>query len=307
MIHVAAGCLVNRSGEVLICQRPPGKIAAGKWEFPGGKIESGETVEQALHRELREELGISVRALRPLIRVRHAYRDRTVVLNAWRIDAFDGVPVAHEGQALAWVAPGELGGWDLLAADVPIVRALNLPVHYVFTPPDIPEAVLREGLSKLPSGALLRLRLPGLSLADYARLALDLLPICKERALQLILDRDPEMVLQIGAAGWHASSAVLARLRDRPVPAQVWMGGSCHTHAEFKCSRELGCDFAVLGPVCATDSHPDQAPLGWEGFSGLVLEQNLPVYAIGGLGPDGLGEAWIRGAQGVAGIAAYWS
>ncbi|MBI2384227.1 MAG: Nudix family hydrolase [Gammaproteobacteria bacterium] len=306
VIPVAAGCLVDARGEVLICQRPSGKIAAGKWEFPGGKIERGESAADALRRELHEELGIAVRAMRPLIRVRHDYSDRTVVLDTWQVTAWDGELVAHDGQAFAWSAPDRLPEWDLLAADVPIVRALRLPAHYALTRPAMPRAEIERGLAQLPRGALLRLRLPGAADAEYAALARALAPRCRERGIGLMLDRDPVMVTEVGARGFHATVARLQTLDRRPVPEGCWFGASCHTRAELERARALGADFAVLGPVKPTATHPEAAGIGWSAFAEAAREANLPVYAIGGLAATDLEHAWSSGAQGIAGISGYW-
>lgn len=306
LIPVAAACLVNARGEVLIAQRPEGKIAAGKWEFPGGKIEPGESAQQALVRELHEELGILVEEARPLIRVRHDYRDRTVLLDTWRVQSWQGTPQGREGQQLAWVLPQALGGVDLLAADAPIVNALRLPEHYVFTPPTLAVGSLREALPHLPPRALLRLRLPQLSDAQYAQLARSLAPLCAERSVVLMLDRTPELSLELGL-GWHASVQRAAALQARPIPASRWFAGSAHTAEELAHLHRCGADFAVLGQVLATPTHGDRTPMGWTNFAQLARGAGMPVYAIGGVGPAHLPAARLAYAQGVAGIRAYWS
>src|SRR5579884_2935910 len=101
LIPVACGVLINDRGEVLIAERPPDKLAAGKWEFPGGKIEPGESVEAALARELREELGIEVREARRLLRLRQDYSDRKVWLDTWLVTGWSGALHPHEGQRFA--------------------------------------------------------------------------------------------------------------------------------------------------------------------------------------------------------------
>ncbi len=307
VIPVAAACLINSQGEVLICQRPVGKIAAGKWEFPGGKIEAGESAREALARELREELGIEVLEAQPLIRITHEYSDRTVRLDAWCVTRFNGELRAQEAPALAWVRPEGLASWDLLAADAPLVTALRLPSDYVFTPPVAAAAEWTAGLAALPRGALLRLRCPQLKDAAYEKLARELLPQCEVLNLHLMLDRAPELAQSLGAAGWHASARRLGDLKQRPVPASLWFSASCHDAGEIRRARELGVDFLVAGPVQATSTHPDRAPMGWEAFSALAQAAGCPVYAIGGLGPAELAAARRHAAQGVAGISAYWS
>jgi 8-oxo-dGTP diphosphatase len=307
VIQVAAGCLLNASGEVLIAERPKGKIAAGKWEFPGGKIEAGETVRQALERELREELGVRVLAARPLIRVRHDYSDRTVVLHTWLITAFNGEPHPHDNQSFAWVQPQELSRWDLLAADGPIVSALCLPADYVFTRPSATEHEIRKGLPGLPRNALLRVRLPGLAEADYARLARSVIADAHGAGLRVILDRAPTMARDLGADGWHATGAALAGGFEISRSEQgILRIASCHSPEELRQAKTLDFDAAVLGPVLPTSTHPGRVSLGWARFEDWAGASALPVYAIGGVGPAQHDDAFARYAQGIAGISAYW-
>lgn len=129
MIHVVAGALLRADGHVLIAQRPLGKHLAGGWEFPGGKLEPGESRRNGLMRELREELGVQIHEPRPLMRLRHTYPYGEVCIDMWVISRFDGDPRGLDGQALQWCALDHLDRVDLLPADRPIVRALALPAH----------------------------------------------------------------------------------------------------------------------------------------------------------------------------------
>ncbi len=295
-VHIAAGALLDARGNVLICQRPAHKLYPGEWEFPGGKVEAGEDPRAALARELHEELGIRVTAARPLIRLRHVYPELSVDLDTWLVAGFDGEPRSNEHPQSAWVPPDELPRWKLLAADRPIVNALRLPAQMVFSPPELP-------MPRLVAAApyLLRLRLPGLDDAAYHSRARAHDP------LTLVLDRDPEQAVALGAAGFHATAERLRALRARPVPADRWFGVSCHGAADLERAAQLGADYAVLGPVQATATHPGARPLGWDGFAALAVGAGLPVYAIGGLGPADLEQAWHHGGQGVAGISAFWA
>jgi 8-oxo-dGTP diphosphatase len=121
---VVAAALYDERGQVLIAQRPLGRHMAGRWEFPGGKLDAGESELTALTRELREELGIKVAAARPFMRLNHTYPDRNVELSLWIVERFAGTPAPHDGQALKWVAPVRLADEDLLEADRPFVAAL---------------------------------------------------------------------------------------------------------------------------------------------------------------------------------------
>jgi 8-oxo-dGTP diphosphatase len=124
-LRVVAGVLRDAAGRVLLSQRPAGKHMAGYWEFPGGKIVSGESGEQALARELTEELGVSLRRCHPLVQLRHDYSDRVVELDVFVVDDYHGEPTGREAQALRWVAASELAVEPLLPADRPIIDALN--------------------------------------------------------------------------------------------------------------------------------------------------------------------------------------
>jgi len=123
--RVVAAALWNRAGELLIAQRPEGKALAGRWEFPGGKIDGKESELEALRRELREELGIEIGAARPLMRLNATYPGREIELSLWVVDAYDGTPRGLDGQQLKWVAPGALYAQDILEADRPFIDALQ--------------------------------------------------------------------------------------------------------------------------------------------------------------------------------------
>ena len=127
VIHVVAGVVIDADGRILIAQRPAGKHLAGGWEFPGGKLEPGESRRTGLARELKEEIGIEIGQPRPLLRLQHAYPTRTVLLDVWVVKDYRGRPQSLDGQQLRWCTQDELATADLLPADRPIVAALRLP------------------------------------------------------------------------------------------------------------------------------------------------------------------------------------
>ena len=308
-LRVAAAVIVGADGRILISRRHDHLHQGGLWEFPGGKVESGETVLEALRRELHEELGIELLQARPLIRVHHDYGERAVLLDVWRVGGFAGTPHGREGQPLAWVAPDELPGYDFPAANQPILRAARLPDRYLITPEPGPD---REGFLQqldlaLERGIrLLQLRAKTLSPADYARLAQGVIDLAHARGARVLLNGPAEWVTELGADGLQLSSAALRACRVRPLPEGYWLCASCHDTDELARAVAVGADCALLSPVRATASHPGVAPLGWGRFQALTDPCPLPVYALGGLGPAELETAWHHGAQGIAAIRGLW-
>ena len=308
-IHVAAAVIRGVNGQILLAKRPDDKHQGGLWEFPGGKVEAAETVQAALARELEEELGIRPSAARPLIQVRHDYPDKQVLLDVWEVSAFSGEPHGAEGQPLAWVSPRELGDYEFPAANRPIVAAARLPERYLITPEGLSGPELLRGIqAALKSGIrLLQLRAPAMFDAQYRDLAVDALGLCAGKA-QLMLKGPLEWLGDFPAAGWHLTAEQLRRYAPsgRPFPRERWLAASCHSAAELALAGQMGVDFVTLSPLQATRSHPQAVPLGWTAAAELLARFNQPAYLLGGIGPQDLEQAWQAGAQGVAGIRAFW-
>lgn len=309
-MQVAAGIIADVHGRVLIARRPHGAHQGGLWEFPGGKLAPGEDAGQGLARELAEELGIRVRSSRPLLRVRHEYSDRIIQLEIRRVTNYCGSPSGLEGQPLDWVAPMAMDPARFPAADRPVIDALRLPPHYLIT--DTPAAAPERFLERLERAlaanrvGLAQLRAHELDDGAYAALAADCAERCRARGVRLVLNRDPAVAAALPGDGIHLSAA-----RLRASPARVGgegrlIGASCHDRAELLHAAALGLDYALLSPVRATTTHPGTAPLGWDGFARLAGAAAIPVYALGGVGPADLEQAQAHGAQGIAGIRAFW-
>jgi 8-oxo-dGTP diphosphatase len=312
-MHVMAGILRDTAGRVLLAQRPPGKHLAGLWEFPGGKIEPGESPWHALVRELREELGIDVEDGKPLIRIPWRYERGELCLDAWLVERWDGEPASLEGQALQWALPDAVDLSMLAPADRPILQALRLPSVYAITPADTQQTdwhVLRERVAgAIEQGVrLIQLRLPLWSREAVRELAAALLSSARSRGAWLVLNEDIEGARQLGdGVGVQLKSAQLSACAERPLPLHQLVGASCHDAAELALAAAISADFATLSPVVPTASHPGTLPLGWERFEALAEAASLPVFALGGLSLADLDQARRCGAQGVAGIRGFWS
>jgi 8-oxo-dGTP diphosphatase len=307
-MHVAVGVVRNDRGEVLLGRRHEGAHQGGLWEFPGGKVEPGETVTEALKREFHEEVGLDVRDFRPLIRVPYSYPDKQVLLDVWIIHEFSGEPHGREGQPVEWVALSDLPQREFPAANRPIITALGLPSLYLITPPacdDLPEfvrrleAALRTGIRLVQ----FRTEFPD---GRTVRAACEAAALCRHFDARLLVNADIGLACEIGAAGVHLKARQLAELDRKALPDSLLIGASCHNAVELTLAERLGADFAVLSPVMATESHPEADPLGWAGFHALVDHTALPVYALGGLGRDSLVDAIQQGAQGIAAIRGLW-
>ncbi|HEY8009998.1 MAG TPA: Nudix family hydrolase [Rudaea sp.] len=308
MIHVVAGILIDPQGRVLVTQRPHGKHLAGAWEFPGGKIEPGETAPAALRRELREELGVEIGAIEPLIGVPWQYPQKSIFLDAYQVLDYSGTPQGREGQALDWRSADDLRGLNMPPPDRPIVSALRLPPFYAITPePGDDDAAFLERIDQtLASGAsLLQLRAKHLSRDRLRALARETQARAGASGARVLLNGNLDIALELGLDGVHLPAAELLQLKERPIGRERWLAGSCHDAHELAHAAAIGVDFVVLGAVRATQSHPESAPLGWTSFAELCAAAPLPVYALGGLAREDLDAARAAGAQGIAGISGF--
>ncbi len=136
VIHAVAGIVYNAQRQILIALRPEGRYLAGYWEFPGGKVEAGESAPQALQRELQEEVGIYIdlEVCQPFLKLSHDYPDdKTVILDVWAVDKFSGQAYGAEGQSIQWVDVEQLSQHEFPAANIPVIDAL-LNMHHVQKP-----------------------------------------------------------------------------------------------------------------------------------------------------------------------------
>jgi len=303
VIEVAAAVVLRPDGAFLLAQRPVGKVYAGYWEFPGGKVEPGEPVADALARELHEELGIEVRSSHPWITRVFTYPHGTVRLNFRRVTEWSGEPHPREDQAIAWQRLGAPMAAPMLPANAPVLASLALPDEYAVTDAarrGIPR-MLELVKQRMSAGLrLLQVREPDLDRERRLAFSREVIALGRRHGCKVLAKEPVE-----GADGLHLTAKELMALRERPAVPLV--AASCHSREELEQAGRLGLDFAVLGPVRHTASHPGAPALGWRTFQACAADSPIPVYAIGGLRRADLGEAMRHGAHGVAMISGAWA
>ncbi len=310
VIHVAVAVIENDDGRILIAQRPVDKHMGGKWEFPGGKVEAGESLPQAMKRELQEELGVETETVSPVIQIRHEYPEKTVLLDVWRVRITHGQPHGAEGQPVVWAALSDLKAEDFPPANRPIITALKLPESYMITGRFQDETELREHLERsLKAGVgLVCFRAGWLAPEEYQRLATTVVyPLCQQYSARLLLKGGiPEKV----AAGIHFTSIELESLTDVELSGLRSEGellaASCHDFQQLEKAAALGIDFVTLSPVSPTRTHPDAPPLGRDRAAELTAKATVPVYWLGGMEQADRETVISAGAQGIAAISAFW-
>ncbi len=307
IVEVSAAVLQRPDHSFLLAQRPPGKIWAGYWEFPGGKVEPGETAHHAVVRELKEELGIAVTTAYPWITRIFTYPHATVRLNFFRVTEWTGELHPHEGQQFAWQHFPEITVDPLLPANAPVLRALALPTLYAIS--NAAELGVEPFLARLQARLdaglrLIQLREKELSRDKLRAMALRVVAMAHKHGARVLLNGDVALAQEVGADGVQLTSAQLAALQERPTVDCC--AASCHSAEELRRAEALGCDFALLSPVLPTKSHPGAPSMGWEKFAAMVAGSTIPVYALGGLTYDDMQTAWQHGAHGISLLRQAW-
>ena len=297
----------GQHGMVLLGQRPEGKSWAGWWEFPGGKIEDGETAIEALQRELQEELGTSAIEVYPWLTRSFDYPERSVKLHFFMVRRWTAEPHGKEGQQLSWQNPANLTVGPMLPANAPVLGALVLPSIYAITNlAETEETIFFEQLKlALDAGLkLIQVREKHLNARDLDAFVRRILLASQPYAAKVLVNADIELARKLGADGVHLTASALMALSSKP--EGLLCGASCHNAAELAKAKSLNLDFVVLAPVMPTRSHPGIEPLGWQNFNQLIQDYPLPVYALGGLQQQDLITAWQNGAHGIAMQRAVW-
>lgn len=315
VVHVAVGILQKPSGEILLASRPDGKGWAGWWEFPGGKIETNESPEQALARELREELGVTPTVTQAWLIKRFEYpamhdaEAKTVLLHFYFVTQWTGDLTPLEGQKISWNHPSAVQVSPILPANAPIMQALALPdVYAISHMAEMGEvAFLKQLRMQLDKGLkLLQVSEEHLSAQNLTALTGQILSLCQPYGAKVLINHtDASFVRALGADGIHYASDILMQVTEKPKGLLV--AASCHNATEIAHAEALSLDFIVISPVLATPSDSDIAPIGWAALNALIQHCNIPAYAMGGMQPQHLGIALEHGARGIAMQRAMWS
>ncbi len=312
IVHVAVAVIQNSHGQYLIAKRPQETHQGGLWEFPGGKIEDNETVFNALKRELFEEIGITFTQATPLIQIPHDYGDKTVLLDVFCIDGITGEAYGKEGQEICWVKQDEIELYDFPAANIPIIKAIQLPDRYMITGKFKNEqdllARIQAGLNK--GIKLIQFRahdLPENLYFDYAK---KMYNFCLKQNAKLLLNTSVEKYESYQAKsfshGYHLTSKEINLFSSELCGSNLLISTSIHNQKELLLAEEKNIDFVVLSPVNKTLSHPESTPLGWDKFRKLTEKAIIPVYALGGMRESDLIVAIKNGGQGISAIGELW-
>jgi len=321
MLDIAIGVIGGAGGPYLMEVRPDDRHLAGLLAFPGGKCRPGESAEVALHRELREEVGLDPATIEPLITIPWQYPEHAVRLHVYRVTDWTGAPAGQEGQVVRWCDLPELLAQPFPPANRGILLALQLPESMIVSAAcaegddgfDHWLSALRATLRAVPAGsALVQLR-PCRSLSQNQWQ--QALALVADAGLGVVTNRDGEAEPVDGAGsdsvGVHLSAATLMRLESlealRQAVGKGLVTAAAHNAVEIEQANRLGVDALVVSPVLPTRSHPDAEPLGWPAFSALASRAQMPVYGLGGLTPSDAAQVRQSGGQGIAAIRAFWS
>ncbi len=310
LTHVVIAVIFNQHQQVLISLRGKDVHQGNLWEFPGGKVEIGESALQALKREIYEELNITIEKASPIKKISHHYHDKKILLDVWKIEAYSGMPQGQEGQAIKWQPINELKIDDFPRANISLIHSLQLPEKYMITGAfESPEDFQQKLKNSLSHGiTLVQLRSKYTSKEEYEKLVNISIDLCHRYQAKLLLNTSDEEFNKIGCltSGLHLSSEMLNTCNKRPVDEKYLLSVSCHSPVEIEKAKQLGASIILLSPVKETTSHPGVAGIGWKKFTELVVDIDAPVYALGGMTQNDLTDAKNSGAQGVAAISSFW-
>lgn len=307
---IAVGVILNKHRQVLICKRNNGKHLAGCWEFPGGKLEQGESFKFALRRELYEEVGVIVRTAIKVLETHHQYSDRLLRFQFYKIPDYDGEIAPRENQQMRWVSINELNTIQFPEANRAIIDALILPNHYMIADEKVFSNKLMSCVEEqLNNGVRIIQHRANFDeeKSVYIQHAKQLKRLCEVHSAKYISNCSLDWVSEIQPHGIHLPSHMLKEIGESKVSKSSfeYFSASCHDEHEVNVANQLNVRCALIGPVNVTKSHPNDTAIGWKRFNELCFSSNMLVYAIGGMKLADDKTASIYGAQGIAAIRAF--
>lgn len=306
--EIAIGVL-KQQGKVCLSVRQAHQSFAGSWEFPGGKVAPGESIDSALRREFLEELAIETSQWRPLLVIPWHYDSVSVRLHVYESDSFQGEPVGNEGQTVRWIPINQLSEIEFPAANRGIVVALKLADHYMISGDFETESdALNRLQTALHNGIrLCQLRAKHMAPTAFTALANKAIEMAHKADARILLNGTPDLLeLLPNADGIQLASNVIYDYHSRPIVKDKLLGVSTHSKADIQQALKIGADFLLLSPVKETKSHPGEPGIGWQAFADCVKEVPIPVFALGGMLPDDCKQAKLMGGHGVAAISGFW-
>ncbi|MFV2059803.1 MAG: Nudix family hydrolase [Gammaproteobacteria bacterium] len=313
IVYVAVAVIRDELGRLLIAKRHAFQDQGGLWEFPGGKLKQGEHVIDALQREIKEETNLELNYFRPLLKVEHAYPEKTVLLDVWLAGGVQSIDATgSEGQELQWVYPADLNQYHFPDANHLIIDAVTLPKLHVITGKfDNATEFSHKLMNALQLGSgLVQLRSKMDCNESYFELSVRARLLCNQHRAKLMLNIPIDEFNYHSADGVHLTSDVLMSLSLQDLIPLYQQGklvsASTHNQKEIDKANELLLNYIFLSPVNATNSHPDATPLGWDKFTELSKSAQCAVFALGGVNKDDIDKTLAAGGAGIAAINSLW-
>jgi len=307
---VAVGILKDSEGKCLLGKRLNSQTWPGWWEFPGGKLERDESPAEALKREIFEELGVVVSKYRQWTTRRVVEKNKITTLYFFLITSWNGMVEGKEDQELQWVDLTTYKATKVLPPNQIIHHALkkDLPDIYAITnfqemsSDNFFQALKRQVNNGL---RLIQIREKTLVEKELEALITRIKKILQHTNVRIIINSSISLAYKHKLDGVHLNSKQLHELKY--FPKDLLVGVSCHSKKDLEIAEEKNADFAVLGSVKETLTHPNFKPLNWRKFNKLVDNSNMPIYSIGGMTNNDIPTSFEYGAIGIASQRAIWA
>ena len=306
-VNVSVAVLINNNRQVLLGQRPHPKSWEGWWEFPGGKIEKGETSVDALYREIDEEIGVKITQFKKWVIRKYSHGGNDITLHFFKVYGWEGEVTSKENQKLVWTHLQNPNVSPILPANLFIQKAFDLPKYYAITNlSETSKKVFFNQLQNRISNGLkmIQVREKNISFDEFKIFSNEVIKICKPKGVKVIINSDVNLAYEIKADGVHLRSKDLISIKK--IPKNLIVSASCHTQEEIYIAEKLNINFLVLSAIKKTLSHPDIKPIGWDEFENIANRVNTPIYALGGLGVNDYSVALENGAIGIASQRSIW-